>query len=85
MASADEPFGALLLWLLVIGSPARQPMIRQACRSREAALAHIDPHWNPGWPLEWQRHYAGVREVRRPSPLTRSPSSPATTACGPGP
>jgi len=22
----------------------------------------IDPDWNPDWPLEWQRHYAGVRE-----------------------
>jgi hypothetical protein len=29
---------------------------------REAALAEIDPDWNPTWPLDWQRHYAGVRE-----------------------
>src|SRR5690606_37894867 len=28
-----------------------------------AALAAIDPDWNPAWPLVWQRHYAGVRET----------------------
>jgi hypothetical protein len=28
----------------------------------EAALAAIDPDWNPTWPLDWQRHYTGTRE-----------------------
>ncbi|MEW2417899.1 Helicase associated domain protein [Streptomyces sp. NPDC046866] len=31
---------------------------------RAAQLAEIDPDWNPtGWPIDWQRHYAGVRAL----------------------
>jgi hypothetical protein len=29
---------------------------------RAEALTAIDPDWNPKWPIDWQRHYAGVRE-----------------------
>jgi hypothetical protein len=29
--------------------------------ARVAALAEIDPDWNPTWPLDRQRHYAAVR------------------------
>ncbi|MEU5119151.1 DEAD/DEAH box helicase [Streptomyces asoensis] len=32
---------------------------------RAAALAAIDPDWNPAWPVTWQRHYAAVRELLR--------------------
>ncbi|WP_326613726.1 helicase associated domain-containing protein [Streptomyces anulatus] len=28
---------------------------------RRRALEAIDPDWNPGWPVEWQRHYAAAR------------------------
>lgn len=28
-----------------------------------AALAGIDPDWNPDWPAAWQRHYAVLREM----------------------
>ncbi|MEW2467960.1 Helicase associated domain protein [Streptomyces sp. NPDC046994] len=29
----------------------------------DAALKEVDPDWNPEWPVEWQRHYAAVREM----------------------
>jgi hypothetical protein len=28
---------------------------------RAAQLAAIEPDWRPEWPVNWQRHYAGVR------------------------
>ncbi|MFD4125240.1 Helicase associated domain protein [Streptomyces globisporus] len=31
----------------------------------ETALTEIDEHWNPEWPVEWQRHYAALRELVR--------------------
>lgn len=30
---------------------------------RAAQLADIDRDWNPEWPIDWQRHYAGVRAL----------------------
>ncbi|MFF9691070.1 Helicase associated domain protein [Streptomyces sp. NPDC014623] len=30
---------------------------------RRAALEAIDPEWNPGWSVEWQRHYATARAL----------------------
>jgi len=51
----DRPVGQWLSNQRRPGALADQP-------ERQAALAAIDPDWNPGWPLEWQRHYAGVRE-----------------------
>ncbi|MEY9842941.1 Helicase associated domain protein [Streptacidiphilus sp. EB103A] len=51
----DRPVGQ---WL----SNQRRPGALAGQPEREAALAEIDPDWNPTWPLEWQRHYAGVRE-----------------------
>ncbi|WP_165953957.1 hypothetical protein [Streptomyces sp. 8K308] len=29
---------------------------------RSEQLAAIDPHWNPTWPIKWQRNYAGVQQ-----------------------
>lgn len=29
----------------------------------ETALKAVDEDWNPGWPAEWQRHYAALREL----------------------
>jgi len=29
------------------------------------ALEAVDPHWNPEWPVDWQRHYAALRELVR--------------------
>jgi superfamily II DNA or RNA helicase len=31
----------------------------------ETALREVDEHWNPEWPVEWQRHFAAVRELLR--------------------
>ncbi|MFF3833319.1 Helicase associated domain protein [Streptomyces sp. NPDC002458] len=33
----------------------------QRAQRRAGRLAAIDPDWNPGWPVDWQRHYAGLR------------------------
>ncbi|MFI6143720.1 Helicase associated domain protein [Streptomyces griseus] len=30
---------------------------------RRRALETIDPEWNPGWPVDWQRHYAATRHL----------------------
>ncbi|MFI9014063.1 Helicase associated domain protein [Streptomyces griseus] len=30
---------------------------------RRRALEAIDPEWNPGWPVDWQRHYAATRHL----------------------
>ncbi|GDY70544.1 hypothetical protein SAV31267_000290 [Streptomyces avermitilis] len=31
----------------------------------KAALEAVDPYWNPDWPVDWQRHYAALRELVR--------------------
>ena len=43
-------------------SNMRRPGALAGLPEREAALVEIDPDWNPAWPLDWQRHYAGVKE-----------------------
>ncbi|WP_030622637.1 helicase associated domain-containing protein [Streptomyces sclerotialus] len=40
----------------------RRPGTLDGHPERAAALAAIDPDWNPAWPIDWQRHYAAVRE-----------------------
>ncbi|MGW3045982.1 helicase associated domain-containing protein [Kitasatospora sp. NPDC001159] len=53
---------------------------------RIEALAEIDPNWNPTWPLDWQRHYAAVRECltggAQPADLLPWRRSTATTSAG---
>ncbi|MFD7583660.1 Helicase associated domain protein [Kitasatospora sp. NPDC059817] len=51
----DKPVGQ---WL----SNQRRPGVLDGRPDRVEALAGIDPDWNPGWPLDWQRHYAAVTE-----------------------
>ncbi|WP_345676535.1 helicase associated domain-containing protein [Yinghuangia aomiensis] len=51
----DRPVGQ---WL----SNQRRPGFLAGHPERAEALAAIEPDWNPAWPLDWQRHYAGVRE-----------------------
>ncbi|MFI9029901.1 Helicase associated domain protein [Streptomyces sp. NPDC053560] len=51
----DRPVGQ---WL----SNLRRPGALDGHPERAAALAAIDPDWNPAWPIDWQRHYAAVRE-----------------------
>ncbi|MFE4218641.1 Helicase associated domain protein [Streptomyces sp. NPDC056844] len=33
----------------------------QRAQRRAARLAGVDPEWNPGWAVDWQRHYAGLK------------------------
>ncbi|QCS09539.1 helicase (plasmid) [Streptomyces clavuligerus] len=44
-------------------SNLRRPGVLDGYPERAAALAAIDPDWNPDWPVEWQRTYAYVREL----------------------
>ncbi|WP_323449107.1 DEAD/DEAH box helicase [Streptomyces yaizuensis] len=44
-------------------SNQRRPGVLDGYPERAAALAGIDPDWNPTWPTEWQRTYAYVREL----------------------
>jgi hypothetical protein len=46
-------------------SNLRRPGALDKHPERAAALAGIDPDWNPAWPVTWQRHYAAVRELLR--------------------
>ncbi|WP_328665221.1 Helicase associated domain protein [Streptomyces sp. NBC_00322] len=52
----DRPVGQ---WL----SNLRRPGALAGHPERAEALAAIDEHWNPHWPVEWQRRYAAVREL----------------------
>ncbi|MEU9165814.1 Helicase associated domain protein [Streptomyces sp. NPDC048424] len=52
----DRPLGQ---WI----SNLRRPGALVGHPEREAALAAIDPEWNPAWAPDWQRHYAAVREM----------------------
>ncbi|GAA0454045.1 DEAD/DEAH box helicase [Streptomyces olivaceiscleroticus] len=51
----DRPVGQ---WL----SNLRRPGALDGHPERAEALEAIDPDWNPEWPIDWQRHYAAVRE-----------------------
>ncbi|MGW6928014.1 Helicase associated domain protein [Streptomyces sp. NPDC054950] len=53
-----KPVGQLVSNLRRPGALDRHP-------ERAAALAAIDPDWNPAWPVTWQRHYAAVHELLR--------------------
>nr|WP_308380154.1 helicase associated domain-containing protein [Streptomyces sp. ISL-43] len=52
----DKPIGQVL-------SNLRRPGALDKHPERTAALAAIDPDWNPAWSPEWQRHYAAAREL----------------------
>jgi superfamily II DNA or RNA helicase len=54
----DRPVGQ---WL----SNLRRPGALGDNPDRAAALVAIDEDWNPSWPLEWQRHFAGLAQLRQ--------------------
>ncbi|MFJ4206505.1 Helicase associated domain protein [Streptomyces sviceus] len=54
----DRPVGQ---WL----SNLRRPGALEGHPEWETALEEIDEHWNPDWPVDWQRHYAALRELVR--------------------
>ncbi|WP_411076464.1 Helicase associated domain protein [Streptomyces sp. cmx-4-7] len=52
----DRPIGQ---WLANL----RRPGALEGKPEWRAALEAVDADWNPDWPLEWQRHYAALREM----------------------
>ncbi|MGW5611926.1 helicase associated domain-containing protein [Streptomyces sp. NPDC003753] len=44
---------------------------RAATRAQQ--LAAIDPDWNCPWPLDWQRHYAVLRDLAADEPHSHLP------------
>ncbi|MFF3585016.1 DEAD/DEAH box helicase [Streptomyces mirabilis] len=40
----------------------------ERAETRAAQLAAIDPDWNCPWPLDWQRHYAVLRDLAADEP-----------------
>ncbi|WP_127469685.1 DEAD/DEAH box helicase [Streptomyces sp. B27] len=59
----DRPVGQWLANCRKRGGLGKDPV--RAAR-RAAALAAIDPVWNPGWPVDWQRHYAALKGAVAP-------------------
>ncbi|MFE5097707.1 Helicase associated domain protein [Streptomyces sp. NPDC056638] len=52
----DRPVGQ---WL----SNLRRPGALDSHPEWQQALREIDEDWNPQWPVDWQRHYAALREM----------------------
>lgn len=50
-------------WLANLRKPQGLGKDEERARERRRALAAIDPDWAPQWPVEWQRHYAAVRDL----------------------
>ncbi|MBF6050253.1 DEAD/DEAH box helicase [Streptomyces sp. NRRL B-1677] len=71
----DRPIGQWLSNLRRPGALAGRP-------EREAALAAIDPDWNPAWPVAWQRHYAAVRELLAEEDAALTELLPGVTVYG---
>ncbi|GAB2884989.1 DEAD/DEAH box helicase [Streptomyces mayteni] len=55
----DRPVGMLLANLRRPGGLGKDTA---RAKQRSEQLAAIDEHWNPAWPVEWQRNYAGVQQ-----------------------
>lgn len=59
----DKPVGQ---WLTNIRRPGGLGKNPARAQRRAAALAAIDPDWNPrekGWTVDWQRHYTGLKQL----------------------
>ncbi|MGW4629725.1 Helicase associated domain protein [Streptomyces rubiginosohelvolus] len=48
-------------WLSNLRRPGGLGTDPERADERRRALDAIDPEWNPGWPADWQRHYAATR------------------------
>ncbi|MDX2548790.1 Helicase associated domain protein [Streptomyces sp. WI04-05B] len=57
-SALDRPLG---MWLANL----RRPGALDDHPEWKTALEAVDEDWNPGWPAEWQRHYAALRELVR--------------------
>ncbi|MEV5479347.1 Helicase associated domain protein, partial [Streptomyces sp. NPDC052207] len=56
-AILDKPVGQWLANARKKGGLGKDP---KRARERAELLAAIDPDWRPGWPVDWQRHYAAL-------------------------
>ncbi|MFD3344389.1 Helicase associated domain protein [Streptomyces anthocyanicus] len=56
-AILDRPVGQWLANARKKGGLGKDP---KRARERAELLAAIDPDWRPGWPVDWQRHYAAL-------------------------
>ncbi|WP_405720830.1 helicase associated domain-containing protein [Streptomyces sp. NBC_01537] len=56
----DEPIGQHMANLRRKGGLGKDP---ERAEARAGQLAAIDPDWNCSWPLDWQRHYAVLRDL----------------------
>ncbi|MCG0069143.1 Helicase associated domain protein [Streptomyces tricolor] len=56
----DKPVGQWLANQRKEGGLGQDP---ERARRRAEQLAEIDPDWRPAWPVDWQRHYAGVARL----------------------
>ncbi|MBK3590056.1 helicase associated domain-containing protein, partial [Streptomyces sp. MBT57] len=59
----DRPIGQWLANARKKNGLGKDP---QRAQRRAAALAAIDPDWNPAWPVDWQRHYAALAGLVAP-------------------
>ncbi|WP_121710141.1 DEAD/DEAH box helicase [Streptomyces sp. E5N91] len=59
-AILDKPVGQWLANARKKGGLGKDPV---RARRRAELLAAIDPDWNPGWPVDWQRHYAALKAL----------------------
>ncbi|MFG3251155.1 helicase associated domain-containing protein [Streptomyces sp. NPDC048187] len=59
-AILDKPVGQWLANARKKGGLGKDP---KRARERAALLAAIDPDWRPGWPVDWQRHYAALKTL----------------------
>ncbi|KPI34155.1 helicase-associated protein [Actinobacteria bacterium OV450] len=59
----DKPVGQ---WLTNVRRPGGLGKDPERAKRRAAALAAIDPDWNPGalgWTVDWQRQYTGLKNL----------------------
>ncbi|SEC00095.1 Helicase conserved C-terminal domain-containing protein [Streptomyces sp. 2231.1] len=56
----DKPVGQWLANCRKQGGLGKNP---ERAAQRATQLAEIDPDWRPGWPVDWQRSYAGVTRL----------------------
>ncbi|NEB57004.1 DEAD/DEAH box helicase family protein [Streptomyces griseus] len=50
-------------WLSNLRRPGGLGTDPVRANERRRALEAIDPEWKPGWPVDWQRHYAATRHL----------------------
>ncbi|MEJ8662220.1 Helicase associated domain protein [Streptomyces sp. MS1.AVA.4] len=63
--SGPQPIGQLLVNLRRPGGLGKKS---ERAQQRAEQLAAIDPDWNAPWPLDWQRHYAILRDLAAGEP-----------------